>query len=343
MADLASGTAPGENVVSFRREYQATFLKLKKKAEKRLGASLAQKARSQTVCWKLMNRLRSPPTAVAIDVDTLVDHFESIFCDRSEPLYFSLPSLGIFPPSDFEFIPFSDFELTRALTQLNAQAAVGPQRISSRYLKTVFASQKARVCLLYLMNTCLFEGRVPSLWGHSEVFVLYKGKGDRKMPVNYRGINLNDDFLRLFERLLDSRFLLWLEENKPWGEQQFGFCSGVGTEDAALCLQSLAGVVSRVKGIPLFANFIDLQRAFPSMLRSQILRVLNEIGVPFQLVRAFAATFSGNSCRLRIGENLTRMFFVNRGTKEGGINSPKIFNTVYATALKKIIWCSPMT
>ncbi len=27
---------------------------------------------------------------------------------------------------------------------------------------------------------------------------------------------------------------------------------------------------------------------------------------------------------------------VNRGTKEGGINSPKISNTVYATALKKL-------
>jgi hypothetical protein len=72
------------------------------------------------------------------------------------------------------------------------------------------------------------------------------------------------------------------------------------------------------------------------MLRSQILRVLHEIGVPFDLIRAFAATFSGNSCRLRIGDNLTRSFPVNRGTKEGGINSPKIFNTVYATALKKL-------
>jgi hypothetical protein len=91
-----------------------------------------------------------------------------------------------------------------------------------------------------------------------------------------------------------------------------------------------------VKGFPLFANFIDLQRAFPSMLRTQILKVLHEIGVPHGLIRAFAATFSGNSCRLRIGDNLTRSFPVNRGTKEGGINSPKIFNTVYATVLKKL-------
>ncbi len=310
--------------------------RLKETAEKRLGASLANKARSQTTCWKLLNRLRNPSTSVAIDSETLVGHFESVFYDRNEPLYFDLPALGIPRPIDFEAVPFTDAELVLALRELNAQAAVGPQRVASRYIKTVFSSQEARVPLLFLMNRCFIDGVVPTAWGYSEVFVLYKGKGDRKLPVNYRGINLNDDFLRLYERLLDARLVRWLSENRPWGEQQFGFCSGVGTEDAALCLQTIAGACTRVKGFPLYANFVDLQRAFPSMLRSQILRVLHEIGVPHELIRAFAATFSGNSCRLRIGNDLTRLFFVNRGTKEGGINSPKIFNTVYATALKKL-------
>lgn len=309
---------------------------MKRSAEKRLGASLSKKARSQTLCWKLMNRLRSPSTAVAIDSETLLAHFEGIFYDRNEPLFFDLPALGIPCPRDFVPSQFTDSELVVALSDLNAQAAVGPQRISSAYIKSVFSAPETRVPLLLLLNRCFFEGRVPSAWGLSEVFVLYKGKGDKTLPVNYRGINLNDDFLRLFERLLDRRFALWLSANQPWGNQQFGFCSGVGTEDAALCLQTLAGLCTKVKGFPLFANFIDLQRAFPSMLRSQIIKILHKIDVPLELVRAFAATFSGNSCRLRIGNSLTRSFPVNRGTKEGGINSPKIFNTVYAVALKKL-------
>ncbi len=93
---------------------------------------------------------------------------------------------------------------------------------------------------------------------------------------------------------------------------------------------------TKVRKIPLFANFVDLQRAFPSMLRSKALQVLNEVGLPFELLRAFASTFSGNTCRLRINDKLTPMFFVNRGTKEGGINSPSIFNTVYAVLLRKL-------
>jgi hypothetical protein len=136
-------------------------------------------------------------------------------------LFFDLPALGLPCPRDFVPCQFTDDELVIALADLNAQAAVGPQRISSAYIKTVFSTSEMRVPLLLLLNRCFFEGRVPSAWGLSEVFVLYKGKGDKTLPVNYRGINLNDDFLRLFERLLDRRLSAWLSIHRPWGNQQF--------------------------------------------------------------------------------------------------------------------------
>ncbi len=265
-----------------------------------------------------------------------MNHFSSIFYDPSEPLHFVPEMLGILPPENFEVMLFSDDELVAALSALNSQAAVGPQRVASRYLKSVFKDARTRVVLLALMNMCFYQGTVPVRWGESEVFILYKGKGDVTDPINYRGINLNDDFLRIYERLLDARMMIWLREAKPWGPQQFGFTQGVGTEDAYLCLETLASFCTNIHRVPLYANFIDLQRAFPSMLRSRALQVLNEAGLPFELTRAFASTFSGNSCSLKINNKLTRVFFVNRGTKEGGINSPRIFNTVYAQILKRL-------
>jgi hypothetical protein len=283
-----------------------------------------------------MRKLCQPSHAVAINSKTLIRHFSSIFFDPNEPLHFVPEHLGIFPPADFDFVPFSDQELVAALSALNSQAAVGPQRVASRYLKSVFRDERTRVVLLALMNMCFYQGRVPSRWGESEVFILYKGKGEVTDPINYRGINLNDDFLRIYERLLDARMMSWLREQKPWGPQQFGFTEGVGTEDVFLCLETLASICTNIHRVPLYANFIDLQRAFPSMLRSRALQVLNEAGLPYELIRAFASTFSGNSCCLKINNKLTRVFMVNRGTKEGGINSPRIFNTVYSHLLNHL-------
>ncbi len=325
-----------EDLSLFRSEYQTTIRAAQRVAEQRLGAYLATKCKGRTTCWDVMKKLRQPSHGVAIDSETLIRHFSSIFYDPSEPLYFTPELLGINPPVDFELVLFTDDELVSALLALNSQAAVGPQRVASRYLKSVFQDERTRVVLLALMNMCFYQGRVPVRWGESEVFILYKGKGEVTDPINYRGINLNDDFLRIYERLLDSRMMRWLRENKPWGPQQFGFTEGVGTEDAYLCLETLASICTNVHRVPLYANFIDLQRAFPSMLRTRALQVLSEAGLPYELVRAFASTFSGNSCCLKINNKLTRIFMVNRGTKEGGINSPRIFNTVYSQILKRL-------
>jgi hypothetical protein len=325
-----------EDLPAFRSEYRALLRNLHDAAEKRIGASLVRRCQGRTTCWDLMKKLRQPSQGVAIDAETLINHFSNIFYDRNEPLDFRPAALGIFPSDNFEVVPFSDDELVAALKALNAQAATGPQRVGSRYIRSVFSDGRTRVVLLALMNMCFVGGVVPTRWGESEVFILYKGKGEVTDPINYRGINLNDDFLRIYERLLDARMLVWLRERRPWGSEQFGFTEGVGTEDAYLCLETLAGICTTIHRVPLYANFIDLQRAFPSMLRSRALQILHEAGLPYELTRAFASTFSGNSCCLKINNKLTRVFFVNRGTKEGGINSPRIFNTVYAQVLKRL-------
>ncbi len=166
-------------------------------AERRLGTSLAQKCKGRTTCWDLMKKLRQPSRAVAIDSETLLLHFSSIIYDPSEPLHFVPELLGITPPADFELLLFTDDELVVALSALNAQAAVGPQRVASRYLKSVFNDPLTRVVLLTLINMCFMQGSVPARWGESEVFILCKGKGEVTDPINYRGINLNDDFLRI--------------------------------------------------------------------------------------------------------------------------------------------------
>ena len=49
------------------------------------------------------------------------------------------------------------------------------------------------------MNLCFTTGQLPKAWGTSEIFVLYKMKGSRTDPNSYRGINLINDFCRIFD------------------------------------------------------------------------------------------------------------------------------------------------
>jgi hypothetical protein len=167
------------------------------------------------------------------------------------------------------------------------------------------------------MNTCFVTGKVPASWGESEVFILYKGKGSRDDPNNYRGINLINDFCRIFERLLESRLASWISRDNPQGAMQFGFRSGVGTAEAHFLLNTVAKSITRVHGKLCFACFVDLQKAFPSVLRSKAIESLQLAGAPGNTVRALAASWSMNSCRLRINSFLSRPIMINRGSKRG--------------------------
>jgi hypothetical protein len=324
------------DIAAFRRHYGSQVREAKRVAEKRIAAFIVRRAKGRFACWDLLKRLRNPVESVSMDAFAIAEHFAEVFHDSSAPLILNLDQLGLPPPLDFSVNPFSDEELVAALNKLNGKAATGPQRVASKYIKTIFSQAATRVPLLLLFNRCLITGTVPLAWGESEVFVLYKGKGLRSLPNNYRFINLNNDFLRLYERLLQARFDEWLFENRPWGPMQFGFSPRVGTEDALSCLRTLALVFTRHLGVPCYANFLDLKKAFPSVNRVETLRALIDLGVPYELVRAFASTFSLNSCRLVINGGLTGSLPVNKGTKEGGINSPPIFNSAYVTVLHRL-------
>lgn len=186
------------------------------------------------------------------------------------------------------------------------------------------------------MNRCLFEGYLPRDWAQSEIFVLFKGSGRQDDPNSYRGISLTNDFYRIFERLLDSRLQSWYKETNIFSDMQFGFCQSKGTTEAYFVFQALIqGLRSTFQNCDVFCAFVDLRKAFPSLKRTVALDLLVCEGCPMPLVRAVAASFSFNSGRLRIDQFLSGSFSINRGTREGGITSPGIFNAVYGAILTR--------
>ena len=322
-----------EEIKVFRDDYRVTMKKVKKLAHRNMQRFIASSARSQFLCWDVIKKMRSCSSSVDISVNTLVDHFSHVYFTPTEPLIFQNP-LQSFDLNEVNDLQFTDEELVNALKNLNGKAAVGPERVPSRIIKLVFSSMKSRAPLLALMNLCFTTGRLPKDWGSSEIFVLYKMKGDRMDPNSYRGINLINDFCRLFERLIESRLSTWMSVRLPQGPMQFGFRRGVGTQDAFFLLSSTLRYFSRVKGVMSYACFVDLRKAFPSVFRSKVIESLNKAGAPKNLVRAISSLFSLNECSLRMNSFLSRAFSVNRGVKEGGINSPSVFVIAYAEALE---------
>ncbi len=289
----------------------------------------------------MLKRIRGTSRAVPIEPGKLLQHFQTIFFDSARPLSVQYPTLDQEPVYGPFFEPdyhlgdrFSITELNDALRKLNKEAGVGPGRVSSKWVVKIFSTDGSKNYLLFLFNQCFLWGSCPSQWSYSELFVIYKGKGDISDPNNYRAINLLDDFYRIYSRLIYKRLTSWASRYNYFSQAQFGFRPNSGTLEAVFSLQTIVRAWHMVTNQPVSCVFLDIKKAFPSVDRVQLIDLLHRLGLPGPMVKALASTFALNECRLRIEGYLTETFPVNLGVREGDIDSPPLFNLVYGEILR---------
>jgi hypothetical protein len=84
---------------------------------------------------------------------------------------------------------------------------------------------------------------------------------------------------------------------------------------------------------PLYAAFVDLTKAFPSLNRDKMFSFLLSKGVPAPLVRAIRSFYIGNQAYLRVDNLLTTAINVTLGVLEGSVLSPFLFSVVFS-----VVW-----
>ena len=69
---------------------------------------------------------------------------------------------------------------------------------------------------------------MPSDWEMRVIINCFKGKGDAVERGNFRGLNLLDHLMKVFERVIEK----YIREAVNIDDMQFGFMPGKGTMDA---------------------------------------------------------------------------------------------------------------
>lgn len=85
--------------------------------------------------------------------------------------------------------------------------------------------------LAFIINLIFSTSIVPKKWKIATVTPVYKG-GELASPTNYRPISVINNFSKIFEKCLKNRIVDFLEKNKLFSPNQFGFKKDKGTEDA---------------------------------------------------------------------------------------------------------------
>nr|KAG5702955.1 hypothetical protein BaRGS_034728 [Batillaria attramentaria] len=76
---------------------------------------------------------------------------------------------------------------------------------------------------------------------------------------------------------------------------------------------------------PLYINFVDYEKAFDSVDRETLWKLLRHYGVPIKLVNLIKNSYDGMTCRIIHGGQLTDSFHVKTGVRQGCLLSPFLF------------------
>ena len=140
-------------------------------------------------------------------------------------------------------------------------------------------------------------GVIPTDWKRGLIVPIWKGKECN----NYRGVTLLSVPGKVSTRVLLNRIRqLLLDHQRP---EQSGFTPKHSTVDRILELRLLTER-RREYQAPLLAAYIDFCKAFDSICRDALWRILELRGIPLALVRLMASLYSGAESAVRLGLHL---------------------------------------
>ena len=224
----------------------------------------------------------------------------------------------ILPPDDINTnsdIPTIS-EIDEARKKLKNGKCQGTDKVYAEEVK-YNTSNRFIIYFMLLITTIWTTFMLPSSWLISSITCLFKNKGSRSEPSNYRGLSIVSTCSKIIISIVISRIRNTYE--KLISNCQFGFRSNRSTTDAIFILQNAINISSE----PLFICFIDLKAAYDWINRDMLFKILDiRIKSPI-LVKILKVFYVGTSACIKGSKIFFKTF---TGCRQGGLESPVLFN-----------------
>ena len=258
------------------------------------------------------------------------EHFNSV-----------LNQISDFDDSVLDELP--DFEVNEHLSSLPTQAetdfaikqmasdkAAGSDSIPAEVYKHGGDLLKKRLRDLFVL---IWEHRhLPQQLKDALIVHIYKRKGDISCCDNHRGISLLSIAGKILARIVLNRLQKHIEERNVIPESQCGFRPKRGTSDMIFSIRQLQEKC-RERNLDLYMVFIDLTKAFDTVNREGLWKILKKIGCPDTFVEIIKLFHDDMTAKVMDGGEISPEFVVKNGTKQGCVLAPTLFNIFFSMML----------
>ena len=247
-----------------------------------------------------------------------VQHFQEVLnCPPPDELANPQPAQD---PLIIDTSPITAIEIKEALKTIRSGKAAGVDSIHAEMLKADPVT--ATLVLVDLFKTIWESDTIPSDWAKGLIVKLPK-KGNLQNCDNWRGITLLSIPGKIFCRVLLQRIESAIDNKLR--EEQAGFRKGRGCIDQIFALRNIIEQCLEWN-VPLYINFIDFRKAFDSVHRDTLWKLLRSYGIPEKIVTLISLFYNHFECSvITDSQTLSEWFPVESGVRQGCTLSPILF------------------
>ena len=204
-------------------------------------------------------------------------------------------------------------DLRRAIKKAKPRAP-GPDGIHNTLLRHL--PESTLLVLKEVLNNIWISERFPDQWRAATIIPIPKPNKDHTDPLSYRPIALTSCLCKILERMINTRFIWYLEEHL--NRAQCGFRKHRCTTDHLVSLERyLRDTFARKQQA--VGVFFDLEKAYETTWQHGIVKDMHRIGLKGRLPEFVRQYLKDRRIRVRIGSTLSDEMEPEEGVPTGGV------------------------
>ena len=224
-------------------------------------------------------------------------------------------------------------QVDKIISKLKNSKSSGLDNIDTYILKLAKNAIVPSVC--HILNLSLKTCRFPNKWKIAKVVPLYKGKGSKLEPKNYRPVAILPILSKVLERAMFQQMVNYMDTNRFYNPNHHAYRSFHSTTTAMLQMYT-TWLEAVEQGDMAAVCMIDMSVAFDVVDTNLLLEKMKLYGFDRQVIQWTWSYLTYRSQSVYIEGSLSKPLSLEAGVSQGSILGP-LFYTIFTNELPEVV------